>query len=56
MNRIFSASRVSVYSSGQLIAQYKREHMAPGEMERIQLPKALLEKADGEITVACEEA
>ncbi|MBR5380123.1 MAG: FAD-dependent oxidoreductase [Clostridia bacterium] len=56
VNRIFSASRVSVYSNDQLIAQYKREHMAPGEMERIQLPKALLDKADGEITVACEEA
>ena len=56
VNRIFSASRVSVYSNDQLIAQYKREHMAPGEMERIQLPKALLDRADGEITVACEEA
>jgi Thioredoxin reductase len=56
VNRIFSASRVIVYSNDQLIAQYKREHMAPGEMERIQLPKALLDRADGEITVACEEA
>ena len=29
--------------------------MAPGEMEHIVLPKALLEKAVGQITVSIEE-
>ena len=38
------------------LAAYKREHLAPGEMERISVPRALLEKADGCITVSVEEA
>ena len=38
-----------------LVAAYKRDHMAPGEMEHIVLPKALLEKAVGQITVSIEE-
>ena len=56
VNRIFSVSKITVTSQDQVIAQFKREHMAPGEMERIQLPKAILDKATGEITVSCEEA
>ena len=43
-------------AGGEQLAAYKREHLAPGEMERISVPKVLLEKADGEITVSVEEA
>ena len=37
------------------LAKFKRERMAPGEMERILIPKKLLEKAAGEITIAAQE-
>ena len=37
------------------IARFQREHLAPGEMERIDLPRALLDRAEGEITVSVRE-
>lgn len=41
--------------SGAQIASFRRARMAPGEMENIKLPRALLEKAQGSITVSVEE-
>ena len=32
------------------------QNMAPGEMEQIQLPKVLLERAQGTLTISVEEA
>ena len=56
VNRSFESSRILVKSGDTVIAQYKRQHMAPGEMEHIALPKVLLEKAQsGTLTVSCEE-
>ena len=37
------------------IARFKREHLAPGEMEHITLPRALLDRAEGELTVSIRE-
>ena len=54
VNRIFGESQVVVTHGGSRVAAFKRPHMAPGEMERITLPKKLL-PASGEITVYCEE-
>lgn len=56
VRRIFGASVINVTSNGTLLASYKRERMAPGEMEHLLLPAALLERASGEITISCEEA
>lgn len=56
VNRVFGASSVKVMSGDVQIAAFKREHLAPGEMEQINLPKVLLEKADQTITVSVEEA
>lgn len=56
VRRIFGASVINVTNGGHVLASYKREHMAPGEMEHLLLPAALLEKASGEITISCEEA
>lgn len=36
------------------LCAFKREHMAPGEMEKITIPKVLLDKASDEITVSVE--
>ena len=53
---ICGASRITVRDeTGAQIASFRREHMAPGEMENIKLPRVLLEKAQGAVTVSVEE-
>ena len=51
----YGPSQITVTCSGRQLARFKRQRMAPGEMEHIALPKVLLEKADGPLTVAVEE-
>ena len=53
--RIYHECRITVKSGDAQIAAFKREHMAPGEMEKITLPAVLLQKAAQELTVAIEE-
>ena len=38
--------------AGNLLCRFPREHMAPGEMEKIALPRPPLEKAVGSVTVS----
>ncbi len=38
--------------AGNLLCRFPREHMAPGEMEKIALPRPLLENAVGSVTVS----
>ncbi|EJF42287.1 pyridine nucleotide-disulfide oxidoreductase [Clostridium sp. MSTE9] len=55
-NQIFRGARIMVKSGETRIASYPREHIAPGEMEKITLPLALLKKAEnGELTVSIEK-
>lgn len=56
VNRTFGKSAIAVKSGGQQIARFRRDHMAPGEMEHIQVPGKLLALASGELTVSAEEA
>ena len=57
VNRSFGESEIFVTSGGAVLARYRRSHMAPGEMEHIALPKALLEKITTDtLTVLCKEA
>lgn len=58
VNRSFAKSRILVTDeTGAVVARFARQHMAPGEMEHIALPRVLLEKAGGDtLTVSCEEA
>lgn len=57
VNRSFSDSRILVTSGGKLLARFSRRHMAPGEMEHVTMPAALLARAETDsITIACEEA
>ena len=51
----YGPSQITVACGGRQLARFKRQRMAPGEMEHITLPKVLLEKADGPLTVAVEE-
>ncbi len=56
VNRVFGKSVVTVKRGETQIARFKRDHMAPGEMEHIRLPGKLLSLAgDGGITVSAEE-
>ena len=51
----YGPSQITVTCGGRQLARFKHQRMAPGEMEHIALPKVLLEKADGPLTVAVEE-
>ena len=56
VNKLISKAIVEVKDGDAVIASFKREHMAPGEMEKISLPSVLLEKVLGnEITVSIKE-
>ena len=45
-------AEIKVCSGGEELLSFKREHMAPGEMEKIVVPKKALDAAKGrEITV-----
>lgn len=56
VRRIFEKSSITVTDGDTVIAKFKREHMAPGEMEKIALPKVLLDKIQsGKITVSADE-
>ena len=55
VNRVCGDSVIRVTSGDTDIASFKREHLAPGEMEHIVLPRVLLDKAGEELTVSIEE-
>ena len=55
VNRVCGDSEILVTSGQIQIAKFSREHLAPGEMEHIVLPRVLLDRAQGEITVSIRE-
>lgn len=57
VRQIFGNSAIVVKDENEnLIAKFKREHLAPGEMEKISIPKVLLDKiTTGSATVSVEE-
>lgn len=55
VNRVCGGSEVLVTSGKSQIARFPREHLAPGEMEHIILPRVLLDRAEEEITVSIRE-
>lgn len=56
VNNVYKDMEIRVMRGNQKLAGFKREHMAPGEMEKIVIPKMLLEKADGELIISVEKA
>jgi len=46
---------IKVECDGVQIASFKREYAVPGEMQKISLPRVLLEKVNGDITVSVAE-
>lgn len=55
VRQIYKNVNIVVRSGGILIAKYSREHMAPGEMEKITLPKSFLSKVEGGAAVVSIE-
>ncbi len=55
VNHVFQESVIHVRSGEKTLVSFRREHMAPGEMEHILIPADLLETAEECITVAAEE-
>ena len=51
----YGASRIVVKSGEETIASFKREHMAPGEMEKITIPAVLLAKCNDKLEISIEE-
>ena len=56
VRRVFGESIIEVRSGEKLLASWKRDHMAPGEMEHILLTAKALQEADGPVTVLVKEA
>ena len=57
VRRICSRSTILVKSGDTVIARFKRDRLAPGEMEHIALPRVLLDRAPvDEVTIEIEEA
>ena len=48
VRQVMKDATIVVKDKDNVIAQFKREHMAPGEMETIMIPKVLLEKVKGD--------
>lgn len=56
VKRIYKNCRVCLYDKKKLlIASFRREHLAPGEMQRISVPAVLLEKTNESLLTLCIE-
>lgn len=55
VNRVCGPSEIVVTSENAVLARFSRDRLAPGEMERIALPRAVLEKATGVVTISIRE-
>ncbi len=57
VRQIFKNSAILVMDGDNQLAKFKREHLAPGEMEKIKIPNALMNRiVSDKLTVSVEEA
>lgn len=57
VKQIFKNSAILVMDGDNQLAKFKREHLAPGEMEKIKIPNALMKRiVSDKLTVSVEEA
>lgn len=56
VNNIYHDKALVVRCRDEVIAKFKRAHLAPSEMEKVILGKVLLEKVTGDITISLEDA
>ncbi|MEG1256111.1 FAD-dependent oxidoreductase [Clostridium sp.] len=55
VNNIYHDKNLVVRCGDEVIASFKRKHLAPSEMEKILLTKTHLEKVTGDITISLED-
>ena len=55
VNNIYHNKALVVRSGDEVIAKFKRAHLAPSEMEKIILSKVLLDKIKGDMTISLED-
>ncbi len=55
VNNIYHNKKLVVRCGDEVIASFKRQHLAPSEMEKILLTKKQLEKVTGDITISLED-
>lgn len=55
VNNIYHNKRIVVKSGDEVIAAFKRQHLAPAEMEKVVLTKAQLMKIKGDISISLED-
>jgi len=55
VNNIYHDKVLVVRSGEEVIAKFKRAHLAPSEMEKVVLSKVLLDKVKGDITISLED-
>ena len=55
VSRVCGQSEIIVTSGDIQLARFRREHLAPGEMEQITIPRILLDKAGNTVTVSIRE-
>lgn len=55
VNNIYHNKALVVRCNDEVIAKFKRAHLAPSEMEKVVLGKVLLEKIKGDITISLED-
>ena len=55
-NKVRGKSNIKVMNGDECLVSFKRERMAPGEMEKIVIPKVMLDKADESLKIEVEEA
>lgn len=55
-DNIYTDMKINVYSGETVVKSFKRTHMAPGEMEKIVLPRDIFEELSGDkITIKVEK-
>jgi CxxC motif-containing protein len=52
VNAIYKESEIAVSADGKALAKYKKQSLAPGEMEKVFVPKNLIAGANGELTLS----
>ncbi|AWK52456.1 pyridine nucleotide-disulfide oxidoreductase [Clostridium beijerinckii] len=55
VNNIYHDKVLIVRCNDEVIAKFKRAHLAPSEMEKVILNKVLLDKVKGDITISLED-
>ncbi|MBE6062857.1 MAG: FAD-binding protein [Clostridium butyricum] len=55
VNNIYHNKVLVVRCGKEVIAKFKREYLAPSEMEKVILPKKILNKINGNITISLED-